>query len=648
MTITVEEGVAVVAMVLWGVTTDALLGLSGRRTAATSPPQARRQRGEKEALQATSSEGVEWAKGRTTWTPRPRRFVSYLRLVYGWFEVMCDFVVAIFEHMLSMPTELFVDGRLPAHRSAPVYRRLCLAEVNVHRRGTDGHPALWVSASSRGKTCGAPNLGMMFYYGMMAWTRRQHLQDRCAAIFMTWASRVRAKLHIHRLTEQGCKRARTRRLRRTFNLWVDNTLQGASCASKRLASRLVCRRTRTAMLQCVKRWQRVTTVVHHCRRWKLRQRKKSLIQQQHAVLEAWKTHTLAHAGAVREELKYRARQRRASCTSVLQLWRCVAAYGKCQRHQLARVIDVVKARHCVLCVCAAARSSFSAWRLLALKWQRPRDSRTCPALVALERAPHRCLREEGPREKSSHRIIPYTPPPIPYTEGDTNPDTEVVLEGKGFGLEVVPGAQTVDGWCEGGAREMAVSPCSLPPSLSPTPSPLALSLSLALSPSPSPSPSSVPPQLEGAPVMGERATHFRTDCVGQGAAKGPDNVGEGTANGADNTSDHTEEQSLGCRMAEMRALTSAVVEGEAASRLMCAAMAASKEEVTFLWREIEAQGSAHAATVSGMEAKMEAREVEVACMRREIEAARREAAEKCAALAVANALVVEQVTNSQE
>jgi hypothetical protein len=101
-------------------------------------------------------------------------------------------------------------------------------------------------------------------------------------------------------------------------------------------------------------------------------------------------------------------------------------------------------------------------------------------------------------------------------------------------------------------------------------------------------------------------------------------------------------------MAEMRALTSAVVEGEAASRLMCAAMAASKEEVTFLWREIEAQGSAHAATVSGMEAKMEAREVEVACMRREIEAARREAAEKCAALAVANALVVEQVTNSQE
>jgi hypothetical protein len=468
MTITVEEGVAVVAMVLWGMTTDALLGLGGRRTAATSPPHARRPRGEKEALQAPSSEGVDLAKAHTPWTPRPRRSVSYLRLVHGWFEVMCDFVVAIFEHMLSMPTELFVDGRLPAHRSAPVYRRLCLAEGNMHRRGTDGHPAGWGAAGSRGKTGGAPNMGMMFYYGMMAWTRRQHLQDCRAAIFMTWASRVRAKLHIHRLAEQGCNRARTRRLGRTFiHLWVEKTQSGGSGASKRLASRLVCRRTRTAMLQCVQRWQRVTTVVHHCRRWTLRQRKKSLIQRQHAVLEAWKTHTLAHAGAVREELKYRARQRRASCTSVLQLWRCVAAYGKCRRHELARVIDVVKARHCALCVRAAARSSFSAWRLLALKWQRPRDSRTCPALVALERAQPRCSREEGPREKPSHRIIPYTPPPIPYTEGDTNPDTEVVLEGKGFGLEVVPGAQMpVDAWCRGGAREMAVSPCSLPLPLS--------------------------------------------------------------------------------------------------------------------------------------------------------------------------------------
>ncbi len=630
-------------MVFWGVTTDALLGLSVKRTspavvaAATSLPQAQRPRGEKEALSATSSEAVDLAKARTC----PRRFASYLRLVYGWFEVMCDFLVAIFEHMLSMPAELFVHGRLPAHRSTPIYRRLCLAEGNVHRRGTDGHPSGWGAASSRGKTGGAPNMGMMFDYGMMTWTRRQHLQDRRAAIFMTWAN-----LHIHRLAQRGCNRARTRRLWSIFHSWVDNALSGASCASKCLASKLVSRRTRTAMLQCVQRWQRVTTAVNHCRRWKLRQHKKSRIQRQHAVLEVWKTHTLAHAGAVREALKNRARQRRATCTSVLKLWSCVAAYGKCQRKQLARVIDVVKARHCALCV-GAARASFSAWRLLVLKWQRPRGTRTCPALVALERAPPRCSREEGPRKKSSHWIIPYTPPPVPYTEGDTNPDMELAVEGKGFGLEVMPGAQLpVDAWCEGGAREIAVSSCSLPPALSPTPSPLSLSLSLPLSPSPSLS--SLPPQLEGGPVVGERAAHFRTDGVRQGAAKGPDSVGEGTANGADGKSDRTEEQSMGCRRAEMRALTSALAEREPASRQMCAAMAASKEEVTCLRQEIEAQGAAHAAAVRGMEARIEVREVEVACMRREIEGARREAAEKCAALAVANALVVEQVKNSQK
>jgi hypothetical protein len=125
-------------------------------------------------------------------------------------------------------------------------------------------------------------------------------------------------------------------------------------------------------------------------------------------------------------------------------------------------------------------------------------------------------------------------------------------------------------------------------------------------------------------------------------------VGEGTANGADGKSDRTEEQSMGCRRAEMRALTSALAEREPASRQMCAAMAASKEEVTCLRQEIEAQGAAHAAAVRGMEARIEVREVEVACMRREIEGARREAAEKCAALAVANALVVEQVKNSQK
>lgn len=195
MAILVEEALAVVAMVLWGLTTDALLGLNGEydheiatdevppaaAVAATTtmtppPPPARRFRARRcneEALEATfNGKGVASAKARRCATTKPaftvrwkeevyivgtpRRhavhnrgpgpccLASYVRFVYGWFEVLCDFVVAIFEHVL--------DSRLPTQPAATVCRRLYLTEGDVHRQGTGGHPAGRNASSSRGKT----------------------------------------------------------------------------------------------------------------------------------------------------------------------------------------------------------------------------------------------------------------------------------------------------------------------------------------------------------------------------------------------------------------------------------------------------------------------------------------------------------------
>ena len=137
MAIMVEEFVAVVAMVLWGLTTDALLELSGENkneiTTDDVHPAARASAHKPDVARAS-------AKARRCICPGPCCLARYIRFVYGWFEVMCDFMVAIFEHVL--------DRRLPTKRG----KRLYLTEGDVHRQGTGGRPKGRYAASSRGKT----------------------------------------------------------------------------------------------------------------------------------------------------------------------------------------------------------------------------------------------------------------------------------------------------------------------------------------------------------------------------------------------------------------------------------------------------------------------------------------------------------------
>jgi hypothetical protein len=100
MAIMVEEFVVVLAMLVWGLTTDALLELSGENEHEIATDEVH--------LAAV-------AEATPTMTPpppparRPRRYTcpgpcclaSYIRFVYEWFEVLCDFMVAIFEHVLD-------------------------------------------------------------------------------------------------------------------------------------------------------------------------------------------------------------------------------------------------------------------------------------------------------------------------------------------------------------------------------------------------------------------------------------------------------------------------------------------------------------------------------------------------------------------
>ena len=100
----------------------------------------------------------------------------------------------------------------------------------------------------------------------------------------------------------------------------------------------------------------------------------------------------------------------------------------------------------------------------------------------------------------------------------------------------------------------------------------------------------------------------------QGSASGPDGLGEGTANGRGGVRDHVEEQCRCTRAnqdAEVQTLTSALADREDEIRQMGAAMAASEEEVASLRREIEAQEVAYAGRVREIEARISAREAEV-------------------------------------